>query len=432
MDISKFLKNTGVQLDPQSLNTFGANTTEFGPGAESQQSFRDPSFPDGQTRTAAEVNDNTGIYDTTNYAQSLASGLGGFDPKMGFLFKVSFEFDTEVAKIANQLGPNVQSVLNRNLTFLINSITMPKFKFNYQEFNYYNFRTKMLSKTEHEPLSFKMYDDTANNALAFINVYLQLTAPIHRTEWSTGADLENNGFAFSKNLSDADSGQRAVFGEMGNQKNILRSLKIEQYYLDRSRTTASGQAIRNAIRVNIFTFTNPKMESFDLPDQSYDASGEAQQIMCTFDYDALHIKTDQELASIENDGSGYMEMTDILADRGNVGLSATQRGPSNSAGGGGIEGSYAVDPNSRSRTIQPNEQNGLFRYGMGSIAGGNSAFNSAQIGGILGTNAARTLELGRNGIGSVLPRISPRTSDNAIGGTFIGRTVSRLLDGDGG
>jgi hypothetical protein len=443
MDISGILRNTGVALEAQAYQTFGAAVNNQAQGilsgvfnSGSIGGINNANGGDNRIVDFDQVTtDYNGIWSTVNYAQALASGVGGFDPKNGFLFKVSFEFDTEVAKIANQLGPNVLNVLNRNLSFLVKSIEMPKFKFDYTEFNYYNFRTKMLRRVQHEPLSFKMYDDVANNALSFINTYLQLLAPIHRQEYTAGSDLENNGFAFSRDLSQFDTSQRGVLGELGSQKNVLRSMKIEQYYLDRSDGTLAKTAIRRAIRANVFTFTNPRLDSFELPDHDYDATSEPQQISCTFDYDALHIKTGLYVDEMEQDGDGFMEMNDILGDRdGSLVIGPNQRGPVSLGGGGGgaMSPFLGIIANQGGRLVQTAVTNALYRNGMGGIAGGALANAISTIGGTLGTNASRTLALAGRGVsvGIVAPN-RPPIADNAIGGNFLGRTVSSFIGGGG-
>lgn len=439
MDISNILSNTGVALEAQAFETFGAainNQTQgalngiFGPNRADSSIFNIPSS-DNRVVAFDEVRTSyQGIYDTTNYAQAMASGRGGFDPKSGFLFKVSFEFNNDVAEMAASFSPDIQGIVQRNLTFLVKSIEMPRFKFDYAEFNYYNFRTKMLRRVEHEELSFKMYDDVANNGLHFINAYLQLIAPVHRRGWDAGANLEDNGFNFSPN-DFSNSAQRDVLGSGGMQKNILRKMTVEHFYLYRGDGMSPAQ---EAIKLNTFEFVNPRLTAFQLPDLSYDAGGEPQEISCTIDFDALHMIVGKQngIDAVDQNATGFMEMNDILATSG-TGLTSRGYGPRNIGGGANATSPFVdIIANQGGRLVQSAVTNALYRSGMGGIAGGALANTISTIGGTLGTNAARTLALGGRSIaaGISIPN-TPQVIDSAIGGQYLGQSISDYgLGGD--
>ena len=442
MDISNILGNTGVALEARAYQAFGAAVNSATTGALSNLGLgqRAPSNqPVNEFAARSNLPDTDILYQyentlsTTNYAQAFASGVGGFDPKLKFMFKVSFEFDQDVVATAEKSGykPHLQHILQRDLGFLVKEVEMPKFKFDYQEFNYYNFRTKILKKVEHDPLSFRMYDDVDNRALAFINIYLKLLAPVHRTPWSTGSNLEDQGFNFNP-LDMNSSAQRDVLGSSGNRKNILTKMRVEHFYL---RRNDGGSDAATAIRLNTFEFINPRLTSFDLPELNYEDGGDASIISCSFDYDALHIVTGQFAADHAEDlRDTALPGSDILSTMldGGSNMSRRHLAATRSAGGAlkddGLIGELSdIAGRQLGRGIQEEVANALYRSGMGSIAGGALSGVISSVSGTLGTNASKTLaQAGRSiPVGINLPR-QQQIIDSAIGGQFLGKVVSKV------
>lgn len=448
MDISGILGNVGVALEARAYEALGAAVESTTRGALSGLGGRAPinqpinEFAERQPIPASdELYRFANTLSTTNYAQAFGSGIGGYDPKLKFLFKVSFEFDNDVAQAAERgkYGPNLQQDFQRELGFIVKQIDLPKFKFDYQEFNYYNFRTKMLKRVEHEALSFKMYDDINNRGLNFINTYLKLVAPVHRTPWSTGANLEDEGFNFNPGDMHS-SAQRDVLGLSGNRKNILTKMKIEHFYLRRNNA-GDGPDAAVAIRLNTFEFINPRLVSFDLPDLDYEDSNEAQQISCSFDYDALHmivgqyaVDKAQELQETGLPGSDILS----TALAGGSNGSRTPFPVTRSAGGAyddrGVVGDLTdIAGRQLGRGIQEGVANALYRSGMGDIAGGALANTISTISGVLGTNASRSLQRLGRGVPPGLSISTPSVvSDSAIGGQIISQIISNEIPGEGG
>lgn len=428
MDISQILKQTGVALEAKAYSQLGAAIETGAKGAISSI-FGTTASSGGINQNVNPVTANSspiaGVWDTTSYAAALASGNGGFDAKNNFMFRVSFAFDPDVAAEAASLGIDVTNVLSRNLTYVVKSIDMPKYQFDYMEFNYYNFRTKMLKSISHTPISCRLYDDVGNTAINFFRIYLELLAPVHRTSWTAGAGLEDNGFAFNASPVDGlNSAQRAVLGTAGNSKNILRSMEIEQFYLDRSDQTLSGRNIRRAIRMNAFTFVNPRIDSFEIDSHDYESGDSPHTITCSFDYDALHISPGLYGEDAETAGSGYMESHDILSDY-EIDGKPTQ--PINAAGNGGVSTNpyVSIIANQAGRAVQSALGNALYHSKVGQIAGGALTGTISNITSTLGTNASRSLSnLGQSIVSGIFKPSAPAVSDNATGGNFLSKLFS--------
>lgn len=420
-DISNIIKRAGVNLEPNALSAFGASTPERTLGAaldsRSSGNFVNTGASRNLSPDTVELNRT---WDSTRYASTMASGRGGFDPKIKFLFRVTFAINPDVRESARELLASILDKIDRNLTYIIKSIDMPKYKFLYDEYNYYNFRTKMLKKIEHEPLSFVFYDDIGNSGLDFINTYLQLLSPIHRNSWTTNSPLENLGLQpnFEDMLAQS-SAQRSVLGTTGNAKHILDQIIIDQYYLDRSDPNVSDA--RQAIKMNTFIFKNPRLESFDIDGNDYEEGQTPHMINCTFDFDALFIETTKPGEG--TDGTGLMEAYDILSGAGE---SPRNSGSIvNSAGGGGRSTSpYDAVISNQSRT-QFAVDNILNRPSFSS-GGAQGLLQNA--GSILNTLSSRRplSNVVSSGITRALP---PIVSDPAIGGLVLGQIRSRIGGG---
>lgn len=431
MDISKILKNAGTSiLEKKAREAFGSVANSFGSNqggtlsqvigvaGNSSISGIDPTRRFRSLVDNSTVEGAAGEWNTVSYAADIASGQAGLDPKLPFLFKVRFQFDPAAVS-----GSNEYQDLTRNLSFVVKQIDMPQFKFNYEEFNYYNFRTKMLRNIEYDPIQFKMYDDIANNAIKFVNLYVRLLSPIHRNSWN-GDDLEKNGFNFTPPDGAAlDSSLRSVLGSDGSRKNILKSMTVEEYYLDRTggKLQPQGQAIRSAIKVNVYTLINPRLTGVQLPEHSYEGD-QPQVIGCNVEYDALHIEIGESLDSLNSrNGSSSAPVKDVLDD-----TSAGAWPETSSGGGGGNSNPYS---DLISRQGRPVSNNFNIMDAFNSNSPGNGGFGAAgSIGGTLGTAAKRALSQATGNMAAgIIPPMSKTLLDKSIGTTLIKQTISKKL-----
>lgn len=421
-DLSGILPAAGVALEAQAYRTFGAivaNQTNnvfgniFGTAAGATINQNVNPLPEDRIL-------RHGDWNVTPYASALASGAGGYDPKTKFLFKVHFEFYSAAAVMAANLGLDPEFSLNRDLTYVVKQIDMPKYSFDYEEVNMYNFRTKVLKKINHEALNFTFYDDTANNAIKFMSIYLQLLQPIARRKWDAGINLEDYGFGFSRALGGPDSGMRGALRPSGNQpapKDILRSLRIEQFYLNRSQSHLHGEQVRQALYVNVFHFTNPRITNFTLSDQDHEQGAMPNTLECQFDFDALYMDTGKIADTIDKADSGLLATYDILTGENRSGGQFLS-GPTTPAGGGGgfLSAFTNLIANQGGRYVQTEIANALHKSAIGEIGGGALAGAISTAAGALGNATRRTL--GMNGMtpnGIIAPK-RPAVADNSAGG----------------
>lgn len=288
-DISNILNSLGAGLQDRAANTFASAVDSFNSQgvtvatlrtADITQamatSFNERSadalqyqnqFVGSATNNIPDSNYNAGVR-TNDFAGGVGGQGGGVgrrsesganhtwqssqygddviahQPKFKFLFKVKFE------------GQETQ-----DFYFYVINADKPKIRFEHQDVNYYNFRTKVLTKTTFDSLSMTFWDELGNTTNAFFVEYLN-------------------------KLSGQGSGQASIDEGMGKatsshpyQKgySFLKKITIEQIFA-------------NGIASNRFYFWNPRIESFDFDSLAMDDNS-GSLVTIQFNYDAISCET---------------------------------------------------------------------------------------------------------------------------------------------
>jgi hypothetical protein len=184
-DISNIIKSTGASLEREAFTKFGAAVNDTVGGAL-KDVFHLPTGGGTAGGSQPEPTAGTpGVWHPTRYAAALVKpDQVDFNPKLKFLFKVSFKFDPAMLEAATALGYDVRR-LQENVTYTVVRVDRPKWDFTYEEVNMYNYKTKVLKEIKHREVGFTMYDDVGNNVLSFINLYRKLMSPIARNTSSS-------------------------------------------------------------------------------------------------------------------------------------------------------------------------------------------------------------------------------------------------------
>lgn len=205
-------------------------------------------------------------------------------PKHKFMFVVSFVFNAPYGAALGLVG--------NETAFVIKKSTRPNIKFQAEDVNFYNFRTKVITKTEFEDMTMTFHDDMQNYSLKFYNAYRNAMSPITNMSGDTGLiDAETNGMNFANlmtstnliestintNYYSASRGPLASFGDKDNVE-MLKSIKLFHVY-DGGRL------------MNVFTFINPRITEMTLDDVDM-ANSEGNEVGIRFNYDSVHIATD--------------------------------------------------------------------------------------------------------------------------------------------
>lgn len=393
-DISGIIKSTGVALEREAFQQFGAAVADVG-GGLLRDVFGVPP-PDASGVSANPTVHDFGVWDTTRYAAALVRpDQVEFNPKLKFLFKVSFKFDPYLVDAARQLGYDL-SWLEQTVPFTIRHIDRPKFDYEYEEVNMYNFRTKVLKSIRHREVSFTLFDDVGNNVLNFINLYRKLQQPITRTNQSPSARHEDYGFQFDQSLSSLDTAFRGVLP--GDRKNILEKMTIHQLYVERGNQNGVPASWVKSID---YVFMNPRFTNIDLDDMDHENGGSFNLITIASDFDSMYMDSPR---TFKQSIAPSFPTGDIPADGMGTETNAQGRG-----------GNPFIDiiVNQASRGVQQSVSN-LINRSLSTTPGG-AAF-SGQLTGIsslIGQQARNTLggigDFARSGAAKLSDESTPRS-----------------------
>lgn len=222
-------------------------------------------------------------------ASPYAVDLIGRAPKFKFLFVVQFVPAPGYGPLGGQdFGP-------LDMAFVVKRSSRPNLKFHHEDVNYYNFRTKVITKTEFEDMNMSFHDDTLNLGTQFYHSYMRAMSPITGIE-ASGAQpdlLEQGGMDFVGNtLAEnqiinqiAASKYAASSGTLVNdQKQVFSEIRI--YHL-----------FDNGNRMNVWRFFNPRISALNLDDLDMANGTEGSEITLSFNYDSLFLDPDVSLAS---------------------------------------------------------------------------------------------------------------------------------------
>lgn len=314
-DISGIINSTGVALEREAFQQFGAAVADLG-GGRLQDTFAAPQGSPLESGTNT-INDE-GVWDTTHYAAALVrTDQVEFNPKLKFLFKVSFKFDPGLIDAARRLGYDM-TYLEQSIPFTIRHVDRPKFDYDYEEVNMYNFRTKVLKSIRHREVSFTLYDDVGNNVLNFINLYRKLQQPITRSAQSPTQRHEDYGFQFDKSLSSLDTAFRGVLP--GDKKNILQKMTIHQLFVERGNQNGVPASWVKSID---YVFMNPRFTNIDLDDMDHENGGSFNLITIASDFDAMFMDSPKQF---KQSLAPSFPTGDIPADSTSTGTNAQGKG----------------------------------------------------------------------------------------------------------
>jgi hypothetical protein len=220
-------------------------------------------------------------------------------PKYKFLFVVQVTF--------NEAYSGMQKL---DFAFVIKNTTRPNLKYQMSDINYYNFRTRHVTRTEFDEMKMSFHEDTGtgrsntpsalaqaageqgNSALRFYNTYMRATVPI--TNYATHgelSDIEQKGMDFAAMNQpvpvDADthaykyaasSGPLMSSRAYSDPRNIIPEIRLFHVY-------NYGKSM------NVYKFFNPRITSLSLDDLDMANSTEGTEVSMTFNFDSVYIDT---------------------------------------------------------------------------------------------------------------------------------------------
>ena len=199
-------------------------------------------------------------------------------PKHKFMFVVEFIF--------NKLYEDVFSDLD--FAFVIKRTTRPNIQFEYEDINFYNFRSKVLKKMEYQPMSMTFYDDMRDNALRFYTRYLQIISPISRGD-AFQSGFEEAGMSFEQI---DDEGARGLNSSSINAvgdttKTIIHHAQL--YHI-----------INFGRQVDVYRFENPRLQTMTLDDLDMTDGSSGTEVTIEFNYDRVSIEPAADIRDFQS------------------------------------------------------------------------------------------------------------------------------------
>lgn len=311
-------------------------------------------------------------------------------PKHKFLFVVSFVFNP---------GYETSATVANEMAFVVKKSTRPNIRFQTEDVNYYNFRSKYVTKAEFEEMSMTFHDDMNNMAMMFYNIYRNAMSPI-----------TNMGSGQTGLLNPEHSGMS--FGGLGASSETQNlGIDMNQYAASTGPLLNNNTTILKAIRMfhvydggrymNVFTFHNPRVTEMTLDDVDMSDSA-GNEVGVKFTYDSVYIET-----GIAANDTNYTNGSTYLPNSSTGALYPLRYNESPGAMSAALKATQPYGAQGATSSCDP-------------LGGMNTGF-----GGSLISNAQQALQ---SGMSSVTQALDGFSSSFTSGLDSIGSTVSDMAD----
>lgn len=209
-------------------------------------------------------------------------------PKHKFMFVVEFVFTLPYVEQFTEQGV-------KDFAFVIKRSTRPNMTFEYEDINFYNFRTKVLKKSEYQPMTMTFYDDMTDNVLRFYTRYMQIISPISRSVGDgTSTMFEESGMSFAQATRAADGSiiQNGVNSASINAVGDTTKTIID--YVNLYHIIHAGR------QVDVYRFDNPRIQTMTLDDLDMADGSAGSEVTIEFNFDGLNIMPGQDLRDFVN------------------------------------------------------------------------------------------------------------------------------------
>lgn len=244
-----------------------------------------PIFRNNPNPQGLQFQSKGGEWTALHYADDLVA----HHPKFKFIFKVKFE--------------GFEGFGNSDFYYFVHRCDKPNMLFEHQDVNYYNFRTRVLTKTVFQPMSLVFLDEIGNSVNDFFVKYVGSISGQASGKWGI------------------DTG----FGQASS------SMPYQRGYSN-GKAIIVNQIFANGLFSNQFKFINPRIESFQFDELNMEDNA-GSLVTLQFTYDALVSST----VNVGGEGAGNLYTwgnTDILRGGGTSGL---PNAGATSMGEGGVQ-----------------------------------------------------------------------------------------------
>lgn len=255
-------------------------------------------------------------------------------PKYKFLFMVQF---------VTASGYSELDEVMRGMAFVVKKSSRPKISYKTEEVNFYNYRTKLITRAEFDEITMSFHDDILNNTTTFYTSYLRAMSPITNISPDsipTHSSLEQQGMNFSNKLLQNQQDipfkvnqYAATIGPLnnGNKQSIFKEIKLYHVF-------DSGN------QVTTYHFINPRITQLIPDDVDMSAGSEGNELSLTFSYDNIYVHT-QPMSELDSTFRGAQ--SDAFYQLRYNDTASAMKGPNNSGiapFGPPASGSNTCDP----------------------------------------------------------------------------------------
>lgn len=181
-------------------------------------------------------------------------------PKMKFNFTVQFILNRDLSLPY----PGVNEM--QDIMFQCKTATRPKISVEYKDANFYNFRTKVATKTNYGTASLSFYDDGKNLAHTILQNYLTTISPIASANEGASTLFDKNGFSSSASL-----------GPLKERHGPITAIRVAHHYY------------HNGPKKITYSYINPKFTDIEFDEMDM-ATSDASTVSISFTYDTVNIK----------------------------------------------------------------------------------------------------------------------------------------------
>lgn len=222
--------------------------------------------------------------------------------KQKFLFAVEFEFSEQFKTSLGSL----------DFPFMVKACERPSVVFDYEDINLYSYRTKVVKRTQYNPLTMRFNEDGLSQVTSFYQQYLKAMSPIANVsaphlfetdgqETGMSYNYDNNHLKVAPGTAGQGDAPVWHYGasvgplndeianlELGtkqqhiNDRHVLQSIKI--YHIYRNRRHDHGT------RMDVYKLLNPRITEMHLDELNMEES-EKTEASFTFDFDSVFTMT---------------------------------------------------------------------------------------------------------------------------------------------
>jgi hypothetical protein len=225
-------------------------------------------------------------------------------PKFPFMFATRFF-----------MNPDFEDLFGGDQTFpyghpqwFVKQSSRPNINYEYEEVNMYNFRTRILKRSEFQPVSMTMYDDLKDATGSWWNTYIRLMSPITNISEFGQLQLEELGMKWNTDdINDAVGKQlRLKESDVTGTGNNAGITPLGYDYSSGTGVLPTKPGTLDAGNVNIlsaiqiihilefgkkmvlYTYRNPKFTEIRFNDLDWEQNGPST-VETTFQYDSFEI-----------------------------------------------------------------------------------------------------------------------------------------------